>query len=159
MLNQIQMSKTPYQHNKQFNVMNKLLFTAFALLFSISVMAQQAGTESASQNGPKITFQETEYNFGDIQQGEKVEHVFTFKNSGTEPLILSNVKTTCGCTATDWPRDPIAPGGTDEIKVVFNSAGKMGRQNKVVTVVSNAVNSQEKVKLVGNVVPKESESK
>ena len=139
--------------------MNKLLFTAFALLFSISVMAQQAETESPPQNGPKITFQKTEYNFGDIQQGEKVEHVFTFKNSGTEPLILSNVQTTCGCTATDWPRDTIAPGGSGEIKVVFNSAGKMGRQNKVVTVTSNAANSQEKVKLVGNVVPKESESK
>lgn len=153
------MLKTNYQHNKQFNVMNKLLFTALVLLFSISVMAQQPVTESASQNGPKITFKEAEYNFGEIQQGEKVEHVFTFENSGTEPLILSNVKTTCGCTATDWPRDPIAPGSKGEIKVKFNSAGKMSRQNKVVTVISNAVNSQEKVKLVGNVVPKESESK
>lgn len=76
-----------------------------------------------------------------------MEHVFIFNNSGIEPLILSNVQTTCGCTATDWPRDPIAPGSTGEIKVVFNSAGKMGRQNKVVTVISNAVNSQEKVKL------------
>lgn len=139
--------------------MNKLLFTALALLLSISGMAQQAGAESASQNGPKITFQETEYNFGDIKQGEKVEHVFTFKNSGTEPLILSNVKTTCGCTATDWPRDPVTPGSTANIKVVFNSAGKMGSQTKVVTVISNAVNSQEKVKLVGNVVPKETETK
>jgi hypothetical protein len=153
------MFKIRYQHNKQFNAMNKLLFTFFALLFSVSVMAQQAGTKTASQNGPKITFQETEYSFGDIQQGQKVEHIFTFKNSGTEPLILSNVKTSCGCTATDWPRDPVAPGASDEIKVVFNSAGKMGRQNKVVTVVSNAVNSQEKVKLVGNVLPKEGESK
>ena len=155
----MKMSKTRYQQNKKFNMMNKLLFTALAFLFSISVMAQQAGTESASQNGPKITFEETEYKFGDIQQGEQVEHVFTFKNSGTEPLILSNVKTTCGCTATDWTRDPIAPGGTGKIRVVFNSAGKMGRQNKIVTVTSNAVNSQETVKLVGNVLPKESESK
>ena len=135
--------------------MNKLVFTFFALLLSVAVMAQ-TGTEKASQNGPKITFQETEYNFGDIQQGEKVEHVFTFENTGNEPLILSNVMTTCGCTATDWPRDPVAPGKTADIKVVFNSAGKMGRQNKVVTVVSNAVNSQEKVSLVGNILPKKS---
>ena len=138
--------------------MNKLLFTFFALLFSVAVMAQSA-TEKAPQNGPKITFKETEYNFGDIQQGEKVEHVFTFENTGTQPLVLSNVMTTCGCTATDWPRDPIAPGKSADIKVVFNSAGKMGRQNKVVTIVSNAVNSQEKVTMVGNVLPKKSESK
>ena len=138
--------------------MNKLVFTFFALFLSVAVMAQ-SGTEKASQSGPKITFQESEYNFGDIQQGEKVEHVFKFENSGTEPLVLSNVMTTCGCTATDWPRDPVVPGKTAEIKVIFNSAGKMGRQNKVVTIVSNAINSQEKVSLVGNVLPKKSESK
>lgn len=138
--------------------MNKLLFTFLALFFSVSVMAQSA-VENASKTGPKVTFEKSEFNFGDIQQGEKVEHVFTFENSGTEPLILSNVTTTCGCTATDWPRDPVAPGKSGSIKVVFNSAGKMGRQNKVVTVVSNAVNSQEKVSLVGNVLPKKNESK
>ena len=138
--------------------MNKLLFTFLALLISVSVMAQSA-TETAKKTGPKVTFEESEYDFGDIQQGEKVEHVFTFENSGTEPLILSNVTTTCGCTATDWPRDPVAPGQTASIKVVFNSAGKMGRQNKVVTIVSNAVNAQEKVSMVGNVLPKKSDSK
>ena len=140
--------------------MNKLVFTFFALLFSVAVMAQEATTtEAKNQNGPKITFEKSEFDFGDIHQGDKVEHVFVFENSGTEPLILSNVLTTCGCTASEWPREPIAPGKKGEIKVTFNSAGKMSRQNKVVTVVSNAVNSQEKVKLVGNVLPKKNESK
>jgi hypothetical protein len=139
--------------------MNKFLFTFFALLMSVAVMAQKAPEEQGPQTGPKITFQESEYNFGDIHQGEKAEHVFAFENSGNEPLILSNVNTTCGCTATNWPRDPIAPGGTGEIKVVFNSAGKMGTQTKVVTVYSNAVNSQAKVRMVGNVLPKVSDSK
>lgn len=139
--------------------MNKLVFTFFALLLSVAVMAQKPAEDKVAQNGPKITFQEAEYNFGDIHQGDKAEHVFAFENSGTEPLILSNVNTTCGCTATNWPRDPIAPGGTGEIKVVFNSAGKMGTQTKVVTVFSNAVNAQEKVRMVGNVLPKKSDSK
>ena len=139
--------------------MNKLVFTFFALLLSVAVMAQEATTEAKNQNGPKITFEQTEFDFGDIHQGDKVEHVFVFENSGTEPLILSNVLTTCGCTASEWPREPIAPGKKGEIKVTFNSAGKMSRQNKVVTVVSNAVNSQEKVKLIGNVLPKKNESK
>ncbi len=136
--------------------MNKLVFTFFAMLLSVAVMAQEAKKEAANQNGPKITFETTEYDFGDIHQGEKVEHIFAFENTGTEALILSNVMTTCGCTATEWPRDPIAPGKKGEIKVVFNSTGKMSRQNKIVTIVSNAVNSQEKVKLVGNVLPKKS---
>lgn len=134
--------------------MNKLVFTFFAMFLSVAVMAQEATKEAENQKGPKITFETTEYDFGDIHQGEKVEHVFAFENSGTEALILNNVVTTCGCTATEWPREPIAPGKKGEIKVVFNSAGKMSRQNKVVTIVSNAVNSQEKVKLVGNVLPK-----
>lgn len=139
--------------------MNKVLFTFFALLLSVAVMAQKSPENKVIQSGPQITFEEEEYNFGDIHQGEKAEHVFAFENSGTEPLILSNVNTTCGCTATNWPRDPIAPGGTGEIKVVFNSAGKMGTQTKVVTVFSNAVNTQAKVRMVGNVLPKKSDSK
>lgn len=139
--------------------MNKFLFTFFALLLSVAVMAQESTENRVPQSGPQITFEEEEYNFGDIHQGEKAEHVFAFENSGTEPLILSNVITTCGCTATSWPRDPIAPGGTGEIKVVFNTAGKMGTQTKVVTVLSNAVNAQAKVRMAGNVLPKKSDSK
>lgn len=135
--------------------MNKLFLTFFGLLLSVGLMAQN----SVSSEGPQITFQETEHNFGDINQGDKVEHVFTFENSGNEPLILSNVTTTCGCTASDWPREPVAPGETAKIKVTFNSTGKMGRQNKVVTVLSNAENAQERVKMVGNVLPKKTDSK
>lgn len=116
---------------------------------SLSLVAQDA--EKAS--GPVITFSEETFDFGDIKQGDKVEHTFDFKNTGTEPLILSNVLTTCGCTATDWPRDPVAPGKGGSITVKFNSAGKMGKQNKVVTVVSNASNAQERVKIITNVLP------
>lgn len=104
--------------------------------------------------GAKIVFSEKSFDFGDITQGERVEHVFEFENAGTEPLILSDVRTTCGCTAPEWPREPIAPGTKSKIKVVFNSAGKMGMQNKVITVMSNAVNNPERVKIVTNVMPK-----
>lgn len=124
------------------------------MLFVVAAYAQQKDAKTASVNGPQITFQESEYKFGDLQQGEKVEHVFAFKNTGTAPLLLSDVQTTCGCTASEWPREPIAPGKSAQIKVTFNSTGKMGVQNKVVTIVSNAVNSMETVKMVGNVVPK-----
>ena len=132
--------------------MKRISVFIFGLLMatSLSVFAQNAENNAP---GPEITFAEASYDFGNIKQGDKVEHVFTFKNTGTEPLILSNVLTTCGCTASDWPRDPIAPGKEASITVKFNSAGKMGRQNKVITIVSNATNSQERVRIITNILP------
>ena len=87
-----------------------------------------------AQTGPVITFEKKVHDFGDIYQGDKVEETFA--------LIITNVQVTCGCTTPKgWPRDPIAPGGKGQLTIAFNSAGKMGRQNKVVTIVSNAVNA------------------
>ena len=98
-------------------------------------------TSAAKPNGPVITFEKKTHEFGDIVQGDKVEETFKFANTGNEPLIITNVQVTCGCTTPKgWPRDPIPPGAKAEITVGFNSAGKMGRQNKVVTIVSNAAN-------------------
>ena len=133
--------------------MKKLSILFFSLLLLNAAYAQETATAEEA-DGPQITFAEASHDFGDIEQGTKVSHTFEFENAGTEPLILSNVLTTCGCTATDWPRDPIAPGDGGKIEVSFNSAGKMGKQNKVVTVVSNAVNAQERVKIITNVLPK-----
>lgn len=133
--------------------MKKVVLSFLMMLFVVAAYAQEKA-QIASVNGPQITFQESEYKFGDLEQGEKAEHVFTFKNTGTAPLVLSDVRTTCGCTASEWPKEPVAPGKSGQIKVTFNSAGKMGAQNKVVTIVSNAVNAQEQVKMIGNVVAK-----
>lgn len=88
-----------------------------------------------------IEFDETTYDFGTVQEGEKVTHMYKFTNSGNEPLIISNAKGSCGCTVPDWPRDPIAPGETGEIKVVFDSKGKGSvegqTQSKRVTLTAN----------------------
>lgn len=134
--------------------MKKIFLLTTVLLFSLQLMAQEQKTQGEPVDGPQITFATSSHDFGDIQQGDKVNYVFEFENTGTEPLILSNVLTTCGCTATSWPREPLAPGDAGEIAVSFNSAGKMGKQNKVVTIVSNAVNAQERVKIITNVLPK-----
>ena len=104
--------------------------------------------------GPQITFEEVSFDFGDIQQGDKVQHVFAFENTGTEPLILTNVQTTCGCTVPKWPREPIPPGQRAEIKVHFDSSGKMGKVNKVVKVISNAVTPISQVTITTNILPK-----
>lgn len=133
----------------------------FFLLFVLALAGQGfAQTTSAKAKGPVISFEKKSHDFGDIYQGDKVEETFKFTNTGTEPLIITNVQVTCGCTTPKgWPRDPIAPGGKGEITIAFNSAGKMGRQNKVVTVVSNAANSDEaQISFTTNVVEKKAQA-
>lgn len=131
--------------------MNKL----FALLVLVSSVSL---AQEASVPGPVITFEESEFNFKDIHQGEKVEHIFNLENTGDSPLIITNVQTTCGCTATNWDREPILPGAKSSLKVSFNSAGKMGRQNKVITIISNSVAPLNQVKITTNVLPPNKEN-
>jgi len=130
--------------------MKKLLFLLSIVWVAFTANAQ----EKAASNGPVITFEESSKDFGDITQGDKVEHVFKLENTGKAPLVISNVAATCGCTVPSWPKEPIAPGKTAEIKVSFNSAGKMGKQNSVVRIYSNASEPIEKVSLISNVLPK-----
>jgi len=134
-------------------------YIASLLLIGICLIgfSQEESTSEEALTGAKIYFTETSFDFGEITQGDRVEHVFEFENTGTEPLILSDVRTTCGCTAPDWPREPVAPGTKAELKVMFNSTGKMGMQNKVITVMSNAVNSPARIKIVTNVLAKNTE--
>jgi hypothetical protein len=136
--------------------MKKYLFLIVVLGFAAQGFAQ----ETAKHAGPVITFEKKTHDFGDIVQGDKVEETFKFANTGTEPLIITNVQVTCGCTTPKgWPRDPIMPGGKGELTVAFNSAGKMGKQNKVVTVVSNAVNADgAQISFTTNVLEKKAQT-
>lgn len=130
--------------------MKKLAYLlVFGMLAAFAVQAQER-----SASAPVITFEESSIDFGNITQGDKVQHVFKFENTGKSPLIISNVAATCGCTVPAWPKEPIAPGQSGEIKVSFNSAGKMGKQNSVVRIYSNASEPIEKVSLISNVLPK-----
>src|SRR5690554_3546348 len=130
--------------------MKKLLFAVTIAFMAFSVQAQ----DEKEVDGPLITFEESSKDFGDITQGDKVEHVFKLENTGNAPLIISNVAATCGCTVPSWPKEPIAPGKTAQIKVSFNSAGKIGQQNSVVRIYSNATEPIEKVSMISNVLPK-----
>jgi hypothetical protein len=129
-------------------------FFALSLVMALFVFASAQSQSETKVDGAEITFAESSKNFGDITQGDVVEHTFKFENTGNQPLIISNVLVTCGCTATNWPRDPIAAGKSSEITVKFDSRGKNGAQNKIITVVSNAVNPREKVSIKSNVLPK-----
>jgi len=86
---------------------------------------------------PEFKFERTEYDFGQIKEGDKVNYTYKFTNNGQAPLIIQSVQASCGCTAPDWSKEPVAVGATGFVKVEFDSNGKQGIQNKVVTVNAN----------------------
>ncbi len=86
---------------------------------------------------PVISFNKTEHDFGQLIQGEKVKCVFRFTNTGSADLILAKVSTSCGCTATEFPKEAIAPGAEGKIEITFDSGHQRGIQNKSITVLTN----------------------
>ena len=130
------------------------------LLLALSLMAAAYTTSHAQTTaakpvgpvaGPAITFEEVKYDFGSVVSGGTVDHTFKFKNTGTAPLIISNIGVSCGCTTPEWTKAPLLPGKTGTIVAHFNSTGKMGMQNKVLTIESNAAAGSTTVSLVGEV--------
>ena len=105
-----------------------------------------------SEGGPIIEFSNVVWDFGEIKQGESVDYVFQFINTGSEPLIISNAKGSCGCTVPDWPKEPIPPNSMGEIAVQFNSGEKKGRQNKTVTLTTNCTPNTTILRVVGNIL-------
>src|SRR5690606_27162937 len=133
-----------------------------ALLASCNNATQTNSKENAAVDvtdsttiaeGPhgKIEFGETAYDFGTVKEGEIVEHVFKFTNSGEAPVILSQVSASCGCTTPEYTKDPVLPGKEGEIKVSFDSKGQVGKQQKIVTISSNAENKVTTVQIKGTV--------
>ena len=105
---------------------------------------------------PKIKFAETGiYDFGTLTEGDTVEHVFAFTNTGEFPLIINNITVSCGCTTPDWPREPVAPGEKSSVQVRFNSRGKMGEQNKTITIFANTDPATTNLHFKALVLPKE----
>jgi hypothetical protein len=102
-----------------------------------------------------IKYDETVYDFGIADEGAIVKHVYKFTNTGSEPLIISNAKGSCGCTVPQWPKQPIPPGGRGEIAVEFDTKGKPGRQTKHVTVIANTSPAETHLEITGEVRSKE----
>ncbi len=114
-------------------------------------VAKETSSMEETAAKPAMDFEVKEYDFGEIMQGDKVEYVFKFTNTGNAPLIISNARASCGCTVPEWPKEPIPAGDTGEIDVVFNSAGKSGRQTKSIRISTNIGDQPEVVYLKGNV--------
>lgn len=105
---------------------------------------------------PAFEFVEEEHDFGTINEGDVVEHVFKFKNTGEAPLIIQNAQGSCGCTVPTWPKEPIPVGGTGEIVAKFDSKGKPNVQNKTVTITANTWPKQTRLRIKADVTPKAS---
>ena len=113
-------------------------------------LATVASVDTA--NAPVFKFEKEVYDFGEIKEGEKVTYDFKFKNIGNSPLIISSATATCGCTIPEYPKEPVAPGAEGLIRVVFNSAGKAGMQNKIISITANTVPSLTELNILGNVL-------
>ena len=110
--------------------------------------------KSASETSNKqaaIKFDKEEHDFGTLLQGEVVTYAFHFTNTGNMPLIISEVGSSCGCTVGDYPREPIAPGKTGDIKVTYNSSGHHGFQSRFLTVMSNTNPAKTTLRIKGTV--------
>jgi hypothetical protein len=107
---------------------------------------------------PVMEFSTMEHDFGTINEGEVVEHTYSFKNTGEAPLIIQNAQGSCGCTVPDWSKDPIPVGGTGFVKAKFDSNGKPNVQNKTVTVTANTWPKQTVLRFKAMVLPKASTS-
>ena len=108
---------------------------------------------------PIVEILESEYDFGDINQGDKATHDYIVKNIGNADLLISSAKGSCGCTVPEWPKEPIKPGDEAVIKVTFDSKGKTGKQSKRVTLMTNAIPNVKILTIKGNVLEKNSNGK
>lgn len=107
-----------------------------------------------NEGAPEITFEKTEHDFGVINEGDIVETIFSFKNTGKSELIITKATGSCGCTVPKWPKQPIAVGESAEIKVKFNTRGKPNKQSKSITLTTNTVKGKEVVIIKAQVTPK-----
>jgi len=123
---------------------------------SAGASATSAGsTVSATQtNAPVMNFDKSSYDFGKINRGDKVTYNFKFTNTGKSPLIITSAVASCGCTTPNWPKTPVVPGQSGQVAVVFNSTGRIGLQDKMVTITANTNPAQTVVHLVGEVLEK-----
>lgn len=126
-------------------------------IISFLLTGSLAWTLVAQQKGPHVSFNKDVHNFGTIQEGGgKVSCKFSFVNTGSAPLIIKDVKASCGCTAPDYTKKPILPGKKGSISATFNPKNRPGHFSKTIHVSSNSINNQRKTLTIkGEVKPEE----
>jgi hypothetical protein len=137
--------------------MKKILLTfgvAALSLTMFSVQAQENKTDNAvivNPNAPVMAFDADVIDYGTIEQGADGVREFKFKNTGKEPLIISNATGSCGCTVPTWSKEPILPGKTGVISVKYDTK-RLGAINKSVTVTSNATEATKVLRIKGDII-------
>lgn len=133
--------------------MNRILLTLICVAATLTAFAQGgASAPPEDPSAPKMVFTNEVYNFDSIVQGDTVKYTFKFKNDGKSPLLITEAIVGCGCTQPTFSKEPIAPGKTGTIYVEFRSAGKIGVQDKTITVKSNNGGGDVVLHLKGKVV-------
>ncbi|MEO8763998.1 MAG: DUF1573 domain-containing protein [Ginsengibacter sp.] len=144
--------------------MNRLPVALFlvAVIFSCNIRntknktdVQAANATPAFSDSTTVQMIDSVYTFGTVTDGEKVEYSYRFKNTGKNPLIVVSAIASCGCTVPEKPEEPVKPGDTGFLKVVFNSKGRVGEVHKEVTIRSNAYPEFPVLQLIGHVVAAE----
>jgi hypothetical protein len=139
------------------------LIMLFAVCLSGAAFAQDSKSDVAAPaqtttpiviapnpNAPEITFETETVDYGTIKQGDEGSRDFKFKNTGKEPLVISNAKGSCGCTVPTWPKEPIMKGQTAVIKVHYDTK-RVGAFTKSVTIESNAKTNPKVINIKGTV--------
>lgn len=116
-------------------------------------VTQAAARDAVAADFPVLTFAELEHDFGEIENGTPVETVFAYTNTGKAPLVITDIKSTCGCTVPqDWSKEPLSPGESAQFTVKFNGKGK-NKVTKTVTVTANTEAGKEQVKITAFIKP------
>ena len=111
-----------------------------------------ARSENGEKSGPKIEFDKDVHDFGQIIQGEMISYSFHFTNTGSAPLLITDVKASCGCTIADFPREAVSPGKKAYVTVTFDSKGRRGFQSKQVTVLANTNPNTHTLKVTAEII-------
>lgn len=134
-----------------------LLSLALIVTFGWNAISQEAATQPANPNAPVISFDKTTYDYGTMYQNGDGHTFFVYTNKGKEPLILSRVKSSCGCTIPKWSRQPLLPGQSDTIKVKYDTK-RLGSFHKSISIFSNASEPTVVLKIEGKVIPEPAEA-
>jgi hypothetical protein len=130
--------------------MKKFLLSLSSIFFAVGAFAQTQEESAAKTSNANLVFETSSHSFGNIIEGQIATYEFKFTNTGTEPLELTNVRASCGCTTPKWPRELIQPGASSVIRAEYNSSGRPGTFSKNIFVTSNA--GQSTLTISGNVI-------
>lgn len=143
-----------YLSIKFIPTMKKIILLLAVAFFTVNAYSQDKAEPNTNPNAPKLEFSTIVLDYGEIAKGGDGVRYFDFVNTGKEPLIISNVKSSCGCTVPEYPKTPIGPGESSQIKVKYNT-NRVGPFRKTITIFSNAEGGKNILTVKGKVLAEE----